>query len=77
MHTYICICMCIYTYLYIFFSTPESKNCVMDLAQGPFCISKSEFSVNAVVDHTSFTSVVISIVSFIQGVFIEHPLSLL
>ena len=50
-------------------STPEPKNWVLDLGQDPSCLNKSEFSVDAFVDYTSFASVVISVASFVQCVY--------
>ena len=57
----VCVCVCV--------STPESKSCVLDLGQDSFCINKSELSVDAFVDYTSFASVVLSIVPFVQHVY--------
>lgn len=77
MYIYVCVCKYLLICISIYISTHDSKNCLMDREQDPFCISKSEFSVNALVDNISFAYVVISVVPLIQHVFIEHLLSLL
>ena len=57
----VCVCVCV--------DTPESKSCVLDLGQDSFCINKSELSVDAFVDYTSFASVIVSIAPFVQYVY--------